>query len=278
MKFNDEVVGDLHQMSERARSGSGAVISLVALALTSIPSANAAITGTDVRAITGTDVRAITGTDVRAITGTDVRAITGTDVRAITGTDVRAITGTDVRAITGTDVRAMTGTDVRAITGTDVRAITGTDVQAITGTDVQAITGTDLLIVGRVEFVGSDFVSVLGQSVFGTNQDLSRLTVGTTIVVYGSIESNTGSINDASVFVVSRADFVSDSPSYLTGFIDKLDHSTGRAIVSGVLVDYNALLSLGQEPELGQLVSVVGRAYSDVGLLVADPQMQLELR
>ncbi len=293
-EINDEVVGDLHQMSEKLKSGTGtAAISLVLMAL-SIPSANAAITGTDVRAITGTDVRAITGTDVRAITGTDVRAITGTDLRAITGTDVRAITGTDVRAITGTDVRAITGTDlraitgtdlraitgtdVRAITGTDVRAITGTDVRAITGTDVRAITGTDLLIVGQIEYVGSDFVSVLGQSVFATNQKLGLLTVGMTIAVYGSIEVSSGGISDASVFVVSRSDFVSDSPSFLTGVVDKLNHSTGKAIVSGVEVDYNALMSLGQEPELGQLVSVIGRAYSDLGLLVADPTMQLELR
>jgi len=56
-EINDEVVGDLHQMSEKMKNGNGmATISLVLMAL-SIPCANAAITGTDVRAITGTDVR-----------------------------------------------------------------------------------------------------------------------------------------------------------------------------------------------------------------------------
>ena len=45
----------------------------------------------------------------------------------------------------------------------------------------------------------------------------------------------------------------------------------GRAVVSGVTVDYNALLSNGRAPSVGDTVSVTGRAYG--GLIVADPSL-----
>jgi hypothetical protein len=76
----------------------------------------------------------------------------------------------------------------------------------------------------------------------------------------------------------SVAGISASSGSYLTGFVDSVDQSKGLAVVSGMTVDYNALLSVGYTPDVGDQVSVTGRAYGDVGLLVADPQMQLELR
>jgi len=69
-----------------------------------------------------------------------------------------------------------------------------------------------------------------------------------------------------------------DSGSYLTGFVDSVDESMGLAVISGMSVNYSALLSLGYSPSVGDQVSVTGREYSDLGLLVADPQMQLALR
>jgi hypothetical protein len=57
-----------------------------------------------------------------------------------------------------------------------------------------------------------------------------------------------------------------------------VDSSKGLAVVSGMTVDYNALLSTGYSPSVGDQVSVTGRAYRDIGVLVADPQMNLELR
>ncbi|MGH8192851.1 MAG: hypothetical protein ACREQ8_00400, partial [Woeseiaceae bacterium] len=214
---------------------------------------------------TGTDAQAITGTDAFAITGTDAQAITGTDVRAITGTDAQAITGTDAFAITGTDAQAITGTDAFAITGTDAQAITGTDVHAITGTDAQAITGTEaaLLVVGRVEFNGRDFISVLGQTVFGA--DLRSFGVGDNVAVFGSIDRNTGGIVNARVVPATG------ELSYLRGIVDQVDYAMGRAIVSGVNVDYNALLANGRAPSVGDEVAITGRAYRSLGLLVAQP-------
>jgi len=49
-------------------------------------------------------------------------------------------------------------------------------------------------------------------------------------------------------------------------------------VVSGKAVDYTALLSNGSAPSVGDMVSITGRDYGDAGTLVADPQLQLEIR
>jgi hypothetical protein len=59
--------------------------------------------------------------------------------------------------------------------------------------------------------------------------------------------------------------------SYLRGVVDEVNHGAGRAVVSGVTVDYSALLSHGQAPNVGDEVAVSGRAYKELGLLVAQP-------
>ncbi len=219
-------------------------------------------------AITGGDSRAIYSSDIFAITGGDARAITGGDGKAITGGDARAITGGDGRAITGGDARAITGGDGRAITGGDARAITGGDGRAITGGDTQ------LILVGHVSLIQSNFISVLGQSVFLSRLD-GRFGVGTLVAVYGSIDFDTGSIADAWIVEAGRAGFAADSPSYLTGVVDSVDYAIGRAVVSGLMVDYNALLSTGHAPSIGDQVSITGRHYGGLGVLVADPQLGL---
>ena len=55
-----------------------------------------------------------------------------------------------------------------------------------------------------------------------------------------------------------------------------MDPSNGIAMVSGKAVDYNALLSDGVAPKVGDMVSIGGRDYGDAGMLVADPRIQLE--
>jgi predicted aconitase with swiveling domain len=121
-----------------------------------------------------------------------------------------------------------------------------------------------LMVIGRIDAVSNDFVSVLGQSVFGTGFD--RLSLGTPVAVYGSIDRETGSIVNASVVPVAGGDL-----SYLRGVVDEVNYSTGRAVVSGVTVDYNALLSNGHAPSIGDEVAVTGRVYQQLGLLVAQP-------
>jgi hypothetical protein len=112
--------------------------------------------------------------------------------------------------------------------------------------------------------VSDDFVSVLGQSVFGNG--FGALSIGTSVAVYGTIDRDTGGIMNASVVPVSAGDV-----SYLRGVVDEVNWSTGRAVVSGVTVDYNALLSHGNAPSVGDEVAVTGRAYQELGLLVAQP-------
>ena len=160
---------------------------------------------------------------------------------------------------------AIDGTDARAIDGTDARAIDGTDIWAIDGTDARAIDGTDLLVLGEVGFVGDGFISVLGQTVFQDSRD-RVIGIGDTVAVYGSVDFATGSIVGATVVPV-----VNRGVSYLRGLVDQVDSGTGRAVVSGVTVDYTALLSSGVAPSVGDEVAVMGRSYKELGLLVAQP-------
>ncbi|HET6629322.1 MAG TPA: hypothetical protein VFG91_06085 [Woeseiaceae bacterium] len=231
--------------------------------ITCATTATAAIDGTDANAIDGTDALAIDGTDALAIDGTDLLAIDGTDAQAIDGTDAQAIDGTDIYAIDGTDAQAIDGTDIYAIDGTDAQAIDGTDIYAIDGTDAQAIDGTDLLVLGQVEFVADNFFSVLGQSVFSADSRFVR--PGATVAVYGTIDESTGGIVNA------RVRTASSDLSFLRGIVDEVDRSIGRAVVSGVTVDYTALLSNGQAPDVGDVMAITGRSYSQLGLLVAQP-------
>jgi hypothetical protein len=123
----------------------------------------------------------------------------------------------------------------------------------------------ELLVVGNVDAVSGDFLSVLGQSVFGIT-DLRGLSLGTHVAVYGSIDRDTGGIVNASVVPVAGSDL-----SYLRGVVDEVNAAAGRAVISGVTVDYNALLSNGRAPNVGDEVAVTGRAYKELGLLVAQP-------
>ena len=167
--------------------------------------------------------------------------------------------------------------EVNAITSGGSRAITSGGSRAITSGGSRAITsgGSRLLVYGRIEVLGSDFVSVLGQTVFVGEGEVNRFSLGTSVAVYGSIDIDTGGIVGATVVDAGQAGFTADAPSYLTGIVDAVDYENGNAIVSGMMVDYNALLSVGSAPNVGDQVSVAGRHYGDLGVLVADPQSSL---
>ncbi|HEX5766584.1 MAG TPA: hypothetical protein VFY27_13545, partial [Woeseiaceae bacterium] len=105
-----------------------------------------------------------------------------------------------------------------------------------------------------------------GQTVLGSDSNWHGIALGTPVAVYGSIDRETGSIVNASVVPVAGGDL-----SYLRGVVDEVNYSTGRAVVSGVTVDYNALLSTGHAPSIGDEVAVTGRVYQQLGLLVAQP-------
>jgi hypothetical protein len=119
---------------------------------------------------------------------------------------------------------------------------------------------------------------VLGQTVFVDQESISAISEGSSVAVYGRYDLDTGGIAEASIFGAGFASYGSGSPSYLTGFVDSVDHASGLAWVSGKQVDYSALLSDGAAPNVGDMVSVTGRDYGDYGTLVADPQLKLELR
>jgi hypothetical protein len=92
-----------------------------------------------------------------------------------------------------------------------------------------------------------------------------------TVAVYGSIDADTGGIVGAQVFPVGRR---MGGASYLRGIVDQVDRSIGVAIISGMAVDYNAVLSNGSAPSVGDTVAVTGRSYG--GLIVADPSLGLD--
>jgi hypothetical protein len=58
--------------------------------------------------------------------------------------------------------------------------------------------------------------------------------------------------------------------SYLTGIVDEVNLVLGTAVVSGVTVDYTALLGDGVAPRIGQKISVAGPVYRGRGM-VAEP-------
>jgi hypothetical protein len=154
--------------------------------------------------------------------------------------------------------------------GSDALGIHGSDALGIHGSDALGIHGSDLLVLGAIGYVGDGFISVLGQTAF---VDVDGLGTGMTVAVYGSIDADTGGILDAQVFAVS-ASF--GGASYLRGIVDEVDLAGGLAVVSGMTVDYSALLSNGSAPEVGDEVSVTGWSYGDASLLVADPLSSLD--
>ena len=161
------------------------------------------------------------------------------------------------------------------MSGSDFRAVSGSDLRAVSGSDLRAVSGSDLLVVGRVSYVGSDFVSVLGQTIFVDGGTLTAIREGSTVAVYGFIDIDTGGIVGASLVDAATAGF-SAGASYLTGFVDSVDYSKGMAMVSGMAVDYTAWLSSGSAPKVGDVLSVTGRDYSGLNVLVADPSLKLE--
>ena len=140
------------------------------------------------------------------------------------------------------------------------------------------ITGSDALVVlGRINYVGEDFVSVLGQSVFVDSASIADLRAGADVAVYGTIDIDTGGIIGATIVDADSAGFASGA-SYLTGIVDSVDSAKGVAMVSGVAVDYTGLLASGSAPAIGDMVSVGGYSYGDSSLLVADPSMSPSAR
>jgi hypothetical protein len=123
-----------------------------------------------------------------------------------------------------------------------------------------------------VDVLGSDFVSVLGQTVFLNSSGISSVSLGMRVAVYGSIDMDTGGIVNATVVDSDLAGFAGNSPSFLNGIVDEVDSATGKAVVSGLLVDYTALLSDGWAPSVGDEVAVSGYHYGGLGVLVAEPQ------
>ncbi len=177
-----------------------------------------------------------------------------------------------ILSITGSDALSISGSDALSISGSDALSISGSDAFSISGSDAFSISGSDaeLLVLGAIAHVGDGFISVLGQTVFG---DLSGLGVGMTVAVYGSIDADTGGILDAQVFSVSAS---IGGASYLRGIVDEVDLAGGIAVVSGMTVDYTALLSNGSPPQVGDEVAVTGWSYGGASLLIADPLLSLE--
>jgi len=114
--------------------------------------------------------------------------------------------------------------------------------------------------------------------VFVDSSAIDGLREGLAVAVYGSLDFDTGAIVSATVVDADSAGFGASSPSFLTGFVDSVDYATGMAVVSGMAVDYTALLGKGSAPSVGDQVSITGYEYSNLGVLVADPQLQLATR
>ena len=227
------------------------------------------ISGSDALGISGSDALGISGSDALGISGSDALGISGSDALAATGHGIYGISGSDALGISGSDALGISGSDALGISGSDALGISGSDALGISGSDALGISGSDaeLLVFGRINHIGNGFISVLGQTVFG---NLSGLGAGATVAVYGSIDADTGGIVGAQVVPVGAG----SGASYLRGIVDEVNLAFGIAVISGVTVDYNAMLSDGGAPQVGDVVGVVGQSYG--GLLVADPLLSLD--
>jgi hypothetical protein len=205
-----------------------------------------------------------------SISGSDALSISGSDVLSISGSDVLSISGSDALSISGSDALSISGSDALSISGSDVLSISGSDVLSISGGDALGISGSDLLALGSIDYVGDGFISVLGQTVFA---ELGGLGTGTTVAVYGSIDTDTGGIVGAQIVPMSSS---YGGASYLRGIVDTVDLTNGLAVISGMTVNYSNLLSNDGALQVGSEVSVVGWSYSGLGLLVADPLLSLD--
>ena len=129
--------------------------------------------------------------------------------------------------------------------------------------------GDALLVVGPVESVNSahTMAVVLGQKVLlGTN---SSVTVGSTVAVYGEVLGD-GSLNGTKL-EVEGAYVPGATPVYVSGTVQKVQPSIGRAVVSGITVDLTAIMSSGaMTPAVGSTVEISGTQPVNNGLLVAD--------
>jgi hypothetical protein len=228
--------------------------------------AQASIHGGDSQSIHGGDSQSIHGGDSQSIHGGDSQSIHGGDMLSIHGGDSQSIHGGDLLSIHGGDSQSIHGGDLLSIHGGDSQRIHGGDLLSIHGGDSQSIHGGDLLVVGTIEAIGADFVSVLGQTVFADRQDFSRLSIGAPVAVYGSIDQELGGIMNATVVSIAAVD-----RAFLRGTVDAVNPAVGTAIISGVRVDYTSLLSNGRAPAVGEVVAVQGRTYNGAGLLVAEP-------
>ncbi|MBT8131676.1 MAG: hypothetical protein KJO35_05345, partial [Gammaproteobacteria bacterium] len=186
--------------------------------------------------------------------------------------------GSDMLSINGSDSLSINGSDALSINGSDSLSINGSDMLSINGSDAMRVNNANLLALGQVDAIGDGFISVLGQTVFGSGNDFAGISNGATVAIYGSIDRYTGGFANTRVLPVSRSSFSSGAPSFLRGTVDAVDVATGRAIVGGMMVDYNAMLSQGMTPNVGDQVAVSGRAYRGLGLLVAEPGLRLSGR
>ena len=98
---------------------------------------------------------------------------------------------------------------------------------------------------------------------FSSSLVSSNFAVGDRVAVYGALDAMTGGIVNS--FVVSAAPGM--PASFLTGVVDQVDMAFGTAVVSGVTVDYTALLGNGIAPTVGQTVSFTGWVYGARGLI-----------
>ena len=187
---------------------------------------------------------------------------------SIDGSDRFGINGSDRLSINGSDRFSINGSDRLSINGSDRFSISGSDQMSIDGSDQRSINGSDLLARGQIDFVGDGFVSVLGQTVFGSG---SGLTIGSTIAVYGSFDSEFGGFVDTQIVPLAPSGVDSGYSDFLRGTVDSIDRSFGIAVVGGMMVDYNAMLATGMAPGLGDEVAITGRNYRGLGLLVATP-------
>ena len=155
---------------------------------------------------------------------------------------------------------------MRNLVATFVTAILGAAGTA--GYASGANTADPLLVVGPVESVNAahTVAVVLGQKVLIGSA--AAVAVGDTVAVYGAVLGD-GGLNATKV-VVEGAYVPGATPVFVSGTVQQVQPSIGRAVVSGITVDLTALMSTGAvTPAVGSKVEISGTQPVNNGLLVA---------
>ncbi len=231
----------------------------------------------DVRGIVQRDIQGIVQRDIQGIVQRDIQGIVQRDIQGIVQRDIQGIVQRDIQGIVQRDLQGIVQRDTQGIVQRDIQGIVHRDIQGIVQRDLQGIVQRDvrgkilsdeqidsylnaeLVISGRATFVADDAISVMGQIVSSELIRAGAIEDQDVVAIYGQREID-GSIVASQIERLTAPEL--QDFALINGTVLDIDTDRGIANVSGVEVDYNALLGGANAPALGEEFIYSGRFYN----------------